>query len=112
MTSAAGTSAAEGPADAEGSGQDGAASVTDVQVTEEIVEDALAPLAAEPRAHQSCWVHWWMVAGIIVTAIYGAAAIIRRRRFTRDLRDRLDEVLAEGDQRSDGRHGTADSGRD
>ena len=57
----------------------------------ESIDDDGTPLARP--THQDCWVHWLMILGIIVTAIYDVLALIRRRKFTGTLASFEDEVL-------------------
>ena len=57
----------------------------------ESIDDDGTPLARP--AHQDCWVHWLMILGIIVTAIYDVLVLIRRRKFTGTLASFEDEVL-------------------
>lgn len=57
----------------------------------ESIDDDGTPLARP--MHQDCWVHWLMILGIIVTAIYDVLALIRRRKFTGTLASFEDEVL-------------------
>lgn len=40
-----------------------------------------------------CWVHWYILLGIIVTAAYSAIVIARRRKFDRGLKDYEDDVM-------------------
>lgn len=48
-----------------------------------------------------CWVHWYILLGIIVTAAYSAAVITRRRRFTRKLKGFENEILKIDDETAD-----------
>ncbi len=57
----------------------------------ESIDDDGTPLAHP--THQDCWVHWLMILGIIVTAIYDVLVLIRRRKFTGTLASFEDEVL-------------------
>lgn len=59
--------------------------------TSESIDDDGTPLARP--THQDCWVHWLMILGIIVTAIYDVLVLIRRRKFTGTLASFEDEVL-------------------
>ena len=56
---------------------------------QEIVDDE-NPLAAFD--HEECWVHWFMIAGIILTIIYGAAVVLRRTRNTKHI-DKMEKDL-------------------
>lgn len=49
------------------------------------------PLAAFD--HVDCWVHWFILVGIILTAIYGAVVVRRRLAVVSDVDDLEDEVL-------------------
>ncbi|MCI9129955.1 MAG: hypothetical protein HFJ65_06590 [Eggerthellaceae bacterium] len=57
---------------------------------EEIADDA-NPLGIfdDPE----CWVHWWMLMGIVLTVIYGAAVALRRISYARRMDDFEDDVL-------------------
>ena len=55
------------------------------------IADDETPLAA-PKAIE-CWVHWWILLGIVVTAAYSVAVALRRRKYTSDLAGWEDEVL-------------------
>ena len=57
----------------------------------ESIDDDGTPLARP--THQDCWVHWLMILGIIVTAIYDVMVLIRRRKFTGTLASFEDGVL-------------------
>ncbi len=52
------------------------------------IDDQGTPLAAA----QWCWVHWYIILGIIVTAAYSVVVIIHRRRFTNLLKDMEDDI--------------------
>ena len=47
--------------------------------------------------HASCWVHWYISLGIIVTALYGACVALRRGLFSRKLKKYEDGVTGGGD---------------
>lgn len=57
----------------------------------ESIDDDGTPLARP--THQDCWVHWLMILGIIVTAIYDVVVLARRRKHTGTLTSYEDEVL-------------------
>ena len=61
------------------------ASATDVIVDDE------NPLAGHD--HENCWVHWWIIAGMLVTAAYSLVAIIRRKNDSDELRNIEQETL-------------------
>lgn len=56
---------------------------------QEIADDE-NPLAAFD--HEECWVHWFMIAGIILTIIYGVAVVLRRTRNTKHI-DKMEKDL-------------------
>ena len=56
---------------------------------QEIADDE-NPLAAFD--HEECWVHWFMIAGIILTIIYGAVVVLRRTRNTKHI-DKMEKDL-------------------
>lgn len=57
------------------------------------IEDALTPLTSrfDPHDH-SCWIHWWMLLGILVTLICAAGSLLHRRKHIRALDGMEDEV--------------------
>ena len=57
----------------------------------ETIDDEDTPLAAFD--HVDCWVHWLILVGIILTAIYGAVVVRRRLAVVKDVDDLEDEVL-------------------
>ena len=57
----------------------------------ESIDDDGTPLARP--THQDCWVHWLMILGIIVTAVYDVVVLARRRKHTGTLTSYEDEVL-------------------
>ena len=57
----------------------------------ETIDDEDTPLAAFD--HVDCWVHWFILVGIILTAIYGAVVVCRRLAVVKDVDDLEDEVL-------------------
>lgn len=77
---------------------------------EAVIGDNETPLA-EPREteigdndtslashdHASCWVHWYIILGIIVTALYGACVALRRGLFSRKLKKYEDGLTGGGD---------------
>lgn len=56
---------------------------------ENAIDDDATPLANRI----GCWVHYYIILGIIVTAIYSVAVLIRRRKFIGDLNKYEDNVL-------------------
>ncbi|WP_418315671.1 Ig-like domain-containing protein [Senegalimassilia anaerobia] len=95
-------SAAAGPLDALAGVLEGAyESVTgspeaDNPVEEERIYDAENPLGREP-VEDHCWVHWCMIVGMVLTAVYGLAAALRRKSHERKLRNDMNDVLGDGD---------------
>ena len=57
---------------------------------EQEIADDENPLAAFD--HEECWVHWLMIAGIILTIIYGAVVVLRRTRNTKHI-DKMEKDL-------------------
>ena len=94
--------AAAGPLDAVASVLEGAyESVTggpeaDSPVEEEHIYDAENPLGRESSADH-CWVHWYMIIGMALTAAYGLAVALRRKNHERKLRNDMNDVLGDGD---------------
>uniref|UniRef100_UPI00273894AC MBG domain-containing protein n=1 Tax=Adlercreutzia sp. ZJ141 TaxID=2709406 RepID=UPI00273894AC len=58
------------------------------------IEDAATPLAA--AEHVSCWVHFYIILGIIVTALFSVCVAIRRALFSRRLK-KYEDNLTGGD---------------
>ena len=44
----------------------------------------------------TCWVHFWIAVGLVLTLLYGSLVTIRRIGFIRGLRKDMDEVLGAG----------------
>ncbi|WP_158309950.1 MBG domain-containing protein [Eggerthella sp. YY7918] len=76
----------------------------------EVLEDAVTPLAGPneteiddngtPLANQEhpyCWVHFYLILGIIVSVIYGACVALRRSLFSRKLKKYEDNLTGGGD---------------
>ena len=63
---------------------------------EQAIEDDGTPLAGYDRVN--CWVHYYLILGIIVTVLYGAGVLVRRISFTRKLKDFEDDVLGIEDE--------------
>lgn len=64
----------------------------------EPIDDDESPLA---NNDVDCWVHWYIFLGMLVTIIYGACVLVRRRRFTDELDDRMKNVLNGNDDDDD-----------
>ena len=94
--------AAAGPLDALAGVLEGAyESVTggpeaDNPVEEERIYDAENPLGRE-SVEDHCWVHWYMIVGMVLTALYGLAAALRRKNHEHKLRNDMNDVLGDGD---------------
>ena len=63
------------------------------------IGDNDTPLASHD--HASCWVHWYIILGIIVTALYGACVALRRGLFSRKLK-KYEDGLTGGDDPAPG----------
>ena len=61
--------------------------------TGETIDDEGTPLTSGAKAHADCWVHWLMIIGLIVSAIYFGGVAIRRRTFSSQLQSFEDDVL-------------------
>lgn len=59
-------------------------------ISEFVIDSAETPLA---QAQKSCWVHFYIMFGLLITAIYGIAVLVRRHHFTRKLGSYDDLVL-------------------
>ena len=59
----------------------------------ETIDDEGTPLSSGAKAHVGCWVHWLMIIGLIVSAIYFGGVAIRRRTFSSQLQSFEDDVL-------------------
>lgn len=55
------------------------------------IADDATPMAAGD--HRDCWVHWFMILGIVVTVAYTAGVVGRRSKFSGDLKNFEDKVL-------------------
>ncbi len=69
---------------------DTAAAITGEQDGEQIF-DAENPLGK--NEHAACWVHFYMIIGMVVTLLYGLSVDVRRRRFSGKLAGQLNDVL-------------------
>ena len=63
---------------------------------EETISDNDNPLAGYDRVN--CWVHYYLILGIVVTVIYGGGVLVRRINFTRKLKGYEDDVLGVEDE--------------
>ncbi len=66
---------------------------------EQVIDDNGNPLAGYDRVN--CWVHWYLILGIIVTLVYGAAVLVRRMNFTHKLKGFENDVLGIEDETAD-----------
>lgn len=73
--------------------------VTGDKATEEQIYDSENPLGKEQAAH--CWVHWYMILVMILTALYGVAVWLRRGNHTRKLKSDMNNILGGGDDGKD-----------
>lgn len=48
--------------------------------------------------HVDCWVHYYIILGLIITAIYGVAVVVRRSNNSRRLQKLDDEALGKTDE--------------
>jgi hypothetical protein len=66
---------------------------------EESIDENGTPLAT--AAEPVCWVHWYIMLGMLVTLVYGLVVLFRRRRYTKGLKNREKRVLREDDDQQD-----------
>ena len=89
-----------GPADVVADALEGAyETVTGDKATEEQIYDSENPLGKEQAAH--CWVHWYMILVMVLTALYGVAVWLRRGNHTRKLKNDMNNILGGGDDGKD-----------
>ena len=89
-----------GPADGVADALEGAyETVTGDKAAEEQIYDSENPLGKEQAAH--CWVHWYMILVMILTAFYGVAVWLRRGNHTRKLKNDMNNILGGGDDGKD-----------
>ena len=89
-----------GPADVVADALEGTyETVTGDKATEEQIYDSENPLGKEQAAH--CWVHWYMILVMILTALYGVAVWLRRGNHTRKLKNDMNNILSGGDDGKD-----------
>ena len=85
-----------GPADVVADALEGAyETVTGDKAAEEQIYDSENPLGKEQAAH--CWVHWYMILAMILTALYGVAVWLRRGNHTRKLKNDMNDILGGDD---------------
>jgi hypothetical protein len=70
----------------------------------ETIDENGTPLASSEQA--TCWVHWYMIIGILCTSLYAAVVLLRRRRYTKGLKNREDHILGDDDQTDDQTQGS------
>lgn len=89
-----------GPADIVADALEGAyETATGDKAAEEQIYDSENPLGKEQAAH--CWVHWYMILAMILTALYGVAVWLRRGNHTRKLKNDMNNILGGGDDGKD-----------
>lgn len=59
--------------------------------SEKAIDEAATPMGAFDEPH--CWVHWVMLIGIILTAVYGIVVVRRRLGMADDVDDYEKQVL-------------------
>ena len=74
---------------------DNATPLAQNQPRETEIEDDGTPLAA--GSHAWCWVHWYIILGIIVSVIYAACVALRRGLFSHKLKKYEDDLTGGGD---------------
>ena len=65
----------------------------DAESDSEQIGDDTTPLASGETNEQTCWTHWVMLAGLVVTVVYFALSAARTRRATNELASFEDDVL-------------------
>ena len=60
------------------------------------IEDEATPMGAFDEPH--CWVHWVMLLGILMTAVYGIIVVRRRLHLADDVDDYEKQVLGIEDE--------------
>lgn len=70
-------------------------------ITESMIDDNLTPFASRT----GCWMHWYILLGIMLTAGYAASVVIRRRNFAAKLDDFEMDVLGVDGQAKGGTPG-------
>lgn len=63
---------------------------------EDEIEDDATPMGAFDEPH--CWVHWVMLLGILITAVYGIAVVRRRLHLADNVDDYEKQVLGIEDE--------------
>ncbi|WP_180995255.1 MBG domain-containing protein [Raoultibacter timonensis] len=66
------------------------------QPSEERIDDEKTPLSTFDYVH--CWVHYYLILGILLTLLYGAGVLVRRIRFAHKLKAYEDELLGVADE--------------
>ena len=59
----------------------------------ESIADDTTPLAGFYDEEEECWVHWWILLGILLTAAYSSVVIGRRSRHSHKLKKMDDDVM-------------------
>lgn len=73
-------------------------------ILETTIDDGETPLAGGHGIW--CWVHWYILLGIVITALYSAVVIVRRRKFVNALNDLEKEVMGEEEEKGASSYGT------
>lgn len=64
----------------------------------EAIDDDATPLASSFDAHDhGCWVHWWMILGLVLTALCTVASLLRRIKCIRRIGRMEGDVLESAD---------------
>ncbi|MCH3943479.1 MAG: hypothetical protein LKE37_07460 [Atopobiaceae bacterium] len=75
---------------------------TPLAAPSEQISDDGTPLAT---LNVVCWVHWYIMLGMLVTLVYGIVCLARRRRYTKSLEKRDRDVC--GEEEEEPQKGTA-----
>ena len=59
----------------------------------EAIADDSTPLAGLFDEEEECWVHWWILLGILLTAAYSSVVIARRSRHSHNLKKMDDDAM-------------------
>lgn len=65
----------------------------------ETIDDEATPMGAFDEPH--CWVHWVMLLGILLTAVYGIVVVRRRLHLADDVDDYEKQVLGIEDEQAE-----------
>ncbi len=95
----AATAAAAAPAAATVTITDDGTPLAQAADAEQTIADDENPLGAFDEPH--CWVHWLMLAGILLTVVYAAAVLVNRRKQIKDLDDLENKLIGSSDAQPD-----------